>query len=129
MGRASQPKVLAMATDCSATCQQGPVQPREALHRQCIGVHRLYDIRSLYTQPTSQTPSSYPALYTLIPLEGSHCLFVGRYPLPNYRPCFSALSSPPPIFEGHRPPPAKIKHSQYKIIYKCDLKSSKWLSI
>ena len=22
-GRASQPKVLAMATDCSATCQQG----------------------------------------------------------------------------------------------------------
>ena len=27
-GRASQPKVLAMATDCSATCQQGYVQPR-----------------------------------------------------------------------------------------------------
>ena len=27
-GRASQPKVLAMTTDCSATCQQGYVQPR-----------------------------------------------------------------------------------------------------
>ena len=23
------------------------MQPRKALHRQCIGVHRLYDIRSL----------------------------------------------------------------------------------
>ena len=34
----------------------------------------------------------------------------------------------PPIFEGHRPPPPKIKHSLYKIIYKCDPKSSKWLS-
>ena len=27
-GCASQPKVLAMATDCSATCQQGYAQPR-----------------------------------------------------------------------------------------------------
>ena len=37
---------------------------------------------------------------------GGHCLFEGRYTLPNYR--FSALSPlnlfvPPPIFEGHRP--------------------------
>ena len=39
------------------------------------------------------------------------------------------LFLPPPIFEGHRPPPPKIKHSLYKIIYKCDPKSSKWLSI
>ena len=28
------------------------MQPREALHRQCIGVHRLYDIRSL-TEPNA----------------------------------------------------------------------------
>ena len=35
----------------------------------------------------------------------------------------------PPIFEGQRPPPPKIKHSLYKIIYKCDPKSSKWLCI
>ena len=39
------------------------------------------------------------------------------------------LFLPPPIFEGHRPPPPKIKHSLYKIIYKSDPKSSKWLSI
>ena len=37
-------------------------------------------------------------------------LLEGRYPLPNYRPRFLALSAhslflPPPIFEGHRPPP------------------------
>ena len=25
---------------------------------------------------------------------GGHCLFEGRYPLPNYRPCFLALSAP-----------------------------------
>ena len=25
---------------------------------------------------------------------GGHCLFEGRYPLPNYRPCFSGLSVP-----------------------------------
>ena len=62
---------------------------------------------------------------------GGHCLFEGRYPLPNYRPHFSALSAPqsflpPPIFEGHRPPPLKVKHYQYKIIYK---RSSTQLSI
>ena len=45
--------------------------------------------------------------------RGGDCLFEGRYPLPNYRPRFSALSAPRSIFEGHRPPPPKIKHSQY----------------
>ena len=25
---------------------------------------------------------------------GGHCLFEGRYPLPNYRPRFSSLSAP-----------------------------------
>ena len=27
-----------------------------------------------------------------------HCLFEGWYPLPNYRPCFSALSAPQSFF-------------------------------
>ena len=39
-----------MATDCSATCQQGYMQPRKALHRQCIEVRRLCDIKSLPTK-------------------------------------------------------------------------------
>ena len=29
---------------------------------------------------------------------GGHCLFEGRYPLPNYRPCFSALAVPHSFF-------------------------------
>ena len=58
--------------------------------------------------------------------KGGHCLFEGRYPLPNYRPCLFRCCPPlnlfllPPIFEGRRPPHPKIKQSQYEIIYKCD---------
>ena len=55
---------------------------------------------------------------------GTASLNEGRYQakiLPRC-PCFSALFVsfllPPPIPEGHRPPPSKIKHSQCKIIYK-----------
>ena len=58
------------------------------------------------------------------------------YPLPHYRPCFSALSAPsvfflpPPIsLKGHRAPPQKIKHPKYKVIYKSEPKSSTHLSI
>ena len=29
---------------------------------------------------------------------GGHCLFEGRYPLPNYRPCLSALFGPQSFF-------------------------------
>ena len=46
---------------------------------------------------------------------GGYCLFEGKHPLPNYHPrIFPALDRilPPPIFEGHRPPTPKIKHSQ-----------------
>ena len=65
-------------------------------------------------------------------LRGGGCLFEGRYPLPNYRPRFSALSAPqsflpPSIFECHRPPPPKIKHSKHKTIYKSNTKFTKQL--
>ena len=57
---------------------------------------------------------------------GTHCQTTD----PAFQHCPPLnLFLPPPIFEGHRPPPPKIKHSQYKIIYKCDPKSSKQLSI
>ena len=55
---------------------------------------------------------------------GGHCLFEGRYPLPNY-PCFASLTAPEfflivLFFCSCRPPPPKIKISQCKIVYKRD---------
>ena len=39
------------------------MQPRYALHRQCIGVHRLYDIRSLILpNPGNEIPKPDPRL-------------------------------------------------------------------
>ena len=53
---------------------------------------------------------------------GTHC----QTTAPTFQHCPPPnLFLPPPILEGHRPPPPKIKHSQYKIFYKCDPKSSK----
>ena len=56
---------------------------------------------------------------------GGHFLFEGNYPLPNYRPCFSGLSSPEfsltaPYFWEFEPPPSKIKLFQCKILHKDD---------
>ena len=64
-----------------------------------------------------------------------HCLFEGRYPLPNYRPCFLALSGPQfsltaPYFLGSQTTaPEKIGLPQYKITYKTDPNSFSKLSI
>ena len=62
---------------------------------------------------------------------GGHCLFECKYPLPNYRPCFSVLSAGQsffiaPYFLGSY---TITPQNQYKIIYKSDPKSSKQLYI
>ena len=57
---------------------------------------------------------------------GTHC----QTTTPAFWPC-PPLSFlwPPPVFEGHRPPPPKIRHPQYKISYKTDPKYFSKLSI
>ena len=70
---------------------------------------------SLLLEPAHPSPS------TLGGGGGGHCLVEGRYPLPNHAfRHFLPLNLflPSPIFEGHKPPAHKIKHSQCKIIYK-----------
>ena len=48
---------------------------------------------------------------------GTHCQITA----PAFWPCQPlSLLWPPPVFEGHRPPPPKIRHPQYKITYKTD---------
>ena len=57
---------------------------------------------------------------------GTHC----QTTAPAFWPCpLLSFLWPPPVFEGHRPPPPKIRHPQYKISYKTDPKYFSKLSI
>ena len=60
-------------------------------------------------------------------MVGAHCQTIA----PAFRRCLPLSPFlPPPIFEGHIPPPPKIKHFQYTIIiYESDPKFSKQLPI
>ena len=65
------------------------MQPRYALHRQCIGVHRLYDIRSLLTargegEEVGQTVNSW-----CLPC---YCLNIWGLPISNLVSCSDSSS-------------------------------------
>ena len=116
------------------------------LHSHCIldpfsDLYFLFDILFLKAYSRSQLSawkqsSLLPRLSDPPPLPppggggGGHCLFEGicthcqTTTLAFW--CWPALSLCllPPSFDGYRPPPPKIKHAQWKSIYKSDPKYS-----
>ena len=68
----------------------------------CIFTQYLYTIRSSCSMYTclsiGQLLPNTPSQCYQPPEGGGHCLFECRYPLPNYRPCFSTLSVPQSFF-------------------------------
>ena len=62
----------------------------------CDTTLRGSQFETVYRSPESNTPSSYPSTPGG---GGGHCLFEGRYPLPNYCPCFFGPVHPSVFFD------------------------------
>ena len=132
--RSESPKSVIMENEC-LHCSPPPPLIEFNLKSQWFSSSILLTIKVPYCHLLAHMDIDNPATVYICPgggggtaslKVGTHC----QTTAPTFWHCPPLnLFLPPPIFEGHRPPPPEIKHSLYKIIYKFDPKSSKWLSI